>query len=93
MTSTVSTTFEICGGIEAVVEGVFHPYRPAYTPRGEYAPMDPPEPAMVEDITVTVNGEEVDVDGLYVKRRFGDGYIAVMDLIEEALINSVRDGS
>lgn len=25
-----------------------HPYVPAYTPRGEYAPVDPPEPAFAE---------------------------------------------
>lgn len=34
--------------------------RPAYTPRGEYAPIDPPEPAEVDLITATL----IDGDGL-----------------------------
>ena len=34
--------------------------RPAYTPRGEYAPIDPPEPAEVDLISATL----IDGDGL-----------------------------
>ena len=39
----------------------FSPYRPAHTPRGEYAPIDPPEPAEVELISATlINGDGLD---------------------------------
>ena len=32
----------------------FQPGRGAYTPRGEYAPTEPPEPDMVEDVEIEV---------------------------------------
>jgi hypothetical protein len=39
----------------------FQPGRPAYTPRGEYAPIDPPEPDAVEDVTIEVMAGEDDL--------------------------------
>lgn len=33
----------------------YYPGQPAYTPRGEYAPVDPPEPASVEVEKILVN--------------------------------------
>ena len=36
------------------VSYTFHPGRRAYTPRGEYAPIDPPEPDTVEDVEIEV---------------------------------------
>jgi hypothetical protein len=36
----------------------FQPGRPAYTPRGEWAPIDPPEPDAVEDVTIYVQAGE-----------------------------------
>lgn len=38
----------------------YTPGRPAFTPRGEYAPIDPPEPAEVDLISAKL----VDADGL-----------------------------
>ena len=40
------------GDLHVWVRGTFFPRVPAYTPAGEYAPVDPPEPAMIEDMTV-----------------------------------------
>lgn len=36
----------------------FQPGRPAYTPRGEWAPTEPPEPDMVEDVSIDVRTGE-----------------------------------
>lgn len=36
------------GEISVSVTGIYHPYERAFTPRGEYAPIDPPEPASFE---------------------------------------------
>jgi hypothetical protein len=36
----------------------FQPGCGAYTPRGEYAPTEPPEPDMVEDVTIEVMAGE-----------------------------------
>ena len=38
----------VTGEIELQFEFTFSPGRPAYTPRGEYAPVDPPEAAEIE---------------------------------------------
>jgi hypothetical protein len=38
----------------------FYPATPAYTPRGEYGPIDPPDPPEVEFISATL----IDGDGL-----------------------------
>lgn len=38
----------------------YHPAVPAYTPPGEYAPIDPPEPALCE----LVSADLIDGDGL-----------------------------
>ena len=39
----------------------FIPGRPAYTPRGEYAPIDPPDPAEVLFVSATlINGDGLD---------------------------------
>jgi len=49
---TLETTLNIILGAEVEwdcrVTGTYHPYQRAYTPRGEYAPIDPPEPAAFE---------------------------------------------
>jgi len=37
---------------------IFQPGCGAYTPRGEYAPTEPPEPDMVEDVTIEVQTGE-----------------------------------
>lgn len=51
-----------CGGpdeeITCRVSFTFQPGCPAYTPRGEYAPIDPPEPDMVEDVEIEVQTGE-----------------------------------
>lgn len=44
---TVSTKLD---GIPCLVEVSFYPGAPAHTPRGEYAPIDPPEPAEAEPL-------------------------------------------
>ena len=43
-----TVTLELTKAISIEMTGTFHPYQPAYTPRGEYAPIDPPEPALFE---------------------------------------------
>jgi len=43
----------------------YSPGRPAFTPRGEYGPIDPPEPAEVEFI----GAELIDSDGLLPTRE------------------------
>ena len=45
---TASVTLELTKAIGLEMTGTFHPYQRAYTPRGEYAPIDPPEPALFE---------------------------------------------
>lgn len=57
-TFTVPLLLSICGveaEYDATVTGTFQRAQPAYTPRGEYAPTDPPEPAGFEVSRVTVD--------------------------------------
>jgi len=42
-----------------VVEYAYHKGSPAYTPRGEYAPIDPPEPEHVEIGSVYILAESI----------------------------------
>ena len=52
MRHTLSTIMSICFGTEeewhAEIEGEYFPAQKAYTPRGEFAPIDPPEPEAFE---------------------------------------------
>ena len=59
-----AVTLELTKAISIEMTGTFHPYQPAYTPRGEYAPIDPPEPALFEPGMVTLNrsGSRLEVD-------------------------------
>ena len=59
-----TVTLELTKAISIEMTGTFHPYQRAYTPRGEYAPIDPPEPACFEPDTVTLNrsGSRLEVD-------------------------------
>lgn len=46
----------ICGqDVSASIEFDFTPARSAHTPRGEYAPIDPPEPAIVDIVKVELH--------------------------------------
>ena len=66
------------------------PGRPAYTPRGEYGPIDPPDPPEISFISA----ELIDGDGLNPEPREvqewasewieGDGFQAVCDAAEDA---------
>ena len=57
---------DITAGTEAdhfaTVTGTFFRARPAYTPRGEYAPIDPPEPASfeIESVVIEIGGKKLD---------------------------------
>lgn len=60
-TFTVPLLISIAGvehETDATIVGTFQRAQPAYTPRGEYAPTEPPEPASfdVESVTVVVGG-------------------------------------
>lgn len=57
---TIPMTIEIGDAQQVInlrVEGTYHPSRRAYTPRGEYGPIDPPEPASFEYDKIFVVGD------------------------------------
>jgi hypothetical protein len=66
------------------------PGRPAYTPRGEYGPIDPPDPAEVELITA----ELIDGDGLmpntWILREWADEWLQ-SDAGYERACNAAED--
>ena len=63
-TCVVTVSLRFCDDeMEVQVYGTYHPYQRAYTPLGEYAPIDPPEPSSFEYSKITRNlpGGEVDI--------------------------------
>ena len=52
--STEDADGTVTSELEIRVVYNFYPAQPAYTPRGEYAPTDPPEPASVELVNIQV---------------------------------------
>ncbi len=81
MTNRINAVLPFCIGdqeLELHVTAAFTKGSPAYTPRGEYAPIDPPEPDEydIESVTVVENGKYLKVpDWLFraVARDLDDG--------------------
>jgi hypothetical protein len=68
----------------------YSPSRPAYTPRGEYGPIDPPDPAEIEFVSAKlVNGDGLDPSDQQIQEWASDwldykGYDVACDHAETA---------
>ncbi len=81
MSKIVDATVPFCIGdqdLELYVRARFTKGSPAYTPRGEYAPIDPPEP------------DEYDIEAVTVKQ--GEKYINVQDWLLKAVVDDCDAG-
>ena len=56
---SVKIEFDTTRELDLHVEASYTKGCPAHTPRGEYAPVDPPEPAGIEEITVMLYGHDI----------------------------------
>ena len=77
----VNATVPFCIGdqeLELHVTAAFTKGSPAYTPRGEYAPIDPPEPDEYDILCVTVLENEK--------------YLEVPDWLFKAVVRDLDDG-
>jgi len=70
--------------LECRITYTFHPGCGAYTPRGEYAPTEPPEPDRVEDITIDVR-VGADEKARPIWRRIGP------DALHDCLVQSIAE--
>lgn len=90
--ATVECRLPFCEqDIAVTIVGTYHPYVRAYTPRGEYAPIDPPEPATFEYQSVgwydPKQGKIVDITALIPP----DAEQFVSDLAQEAFEELMQD--
>jgi hypothetical protein len=83
-----SFTYETTNEFDHVVEELevrvvykYFPYQPACTPRGEYQPIDPPEPAHVEVEEIEI--EDSPFDGKHWRQASDDEFDTLGDWFQE----------